>query len=231
MAAMTQAVLLDALGTLVTFAPPAPRLRALLASRHGVAVTEAEARAAMRAEIAHYRREHGRARDRAALAALRRDCAAVLRDALPEAAAAIPVDALVPTLLEAIRFEPYPESAPVLDALRARGLRLAVVSNWDVSLHDVLAATGLAARVDAVVTSAELGAAKPDPAPFRAALAALGTEPAAALHVGDTLAEDVAGARAAGVRAALLDREGRGDPAPDGVAVLRDLRGLLALAA
>lgn len=223
-------ILLDALGTLVTFAPPAPRLRALLAERHGVEVTEDEAMAGMRAEIGFYRREHDRARDRAGLAALRRDCAAVLRDALPPAARAVPVGELVPTLLDAIRFEAFPEVPEVLDALRARGHRLAVVSNWDVSLHDVLEATGLAPRLDAVVTSAELGAAKPAAAPFEAALAALGAAgPAGALHVGDTVEEDVAGARAAGLRAVLVVRDGA--PPPPGVEVVRDLRGIAALAA
>ncbi|HEU4658204.1 MAG TPA: HAD family hydrolase [Capillimicrobium sp.] len=223
-------VLLDALGTLVTFAPPAPRLRDLLAERHAVAVTEAEAAAAMRAEIAFYRREHDRARDRPALAALRRDCAAVLRDALPAAAHAIDVDALTPTLLDAIRFEPFPEVPAVLDELRARGHPLAVVSNWDVSLHDVLDLTGLADRVDVVVTSAELGAAKPSAAPFRAALEALGAAPAGALHAGDTVAEDVDGARAAGITPVLVDRDGAGE-APAGVAVVADLKGLLRIAA
>jgi putative hydrolase of the HAD superfamily len=223
-------ILLDALGTLVTFAPPAPRLRALLAERHGVEVTEEQAKTAMRAEIGFYRREHDRAADRPALAALRRDCAAVLRDALPAPARVIEIHALVPTLLDAIRFEAYPESAGVLTLLRDRGHRLAVVSNWDVSLHDVLAQTGLARLVDAVVTSAELGAAKPDPAPFAAALEALGAEPDGALHAGDTVGEDVAGAVAAGLRPVLVDREGAVQ-APPGVAVIADLSGLPALAA
>src|SRR5690606_35728296 len=99
-------VLLDALGTLVTFTSPASRLRALLAERHGVAVTEEEARAAMKAEIAFYRREHDRASDRAGLAALRRDCAIVLAQALPPAAQAIPVEAMTAALVDAIVFEP-----------------------------------------------------------------------------------------------------------------------------
>ncbi|HEY8584669.1 MAG TPA: HAD-IA family hydrolase [Capillimicrobium sp.] len=224
------AVLLDAMGTLVTFRPPAPRLRRLLAERHGVGVTDEQARAGMRAEIAFYRREHGRARDRPALAALRRACAEVLRDALGPAAAGIEPDALVPTLLDAIVFEPFPEAHAVLDELRARGHPVAVVSNWDVSLHDALEATGLATRVDAVIASAVHGPAKPDPAPLLAALDALGAPPRGALHAGDTVDEDVAAARAAGVRPVLVDREGSGG-APDGVAVVADLRGLLALAA
>jgi putative hydrolase of the HAD superfamily len=225
-------ILLDALGTLVRFAPPAPRLRALLAERHGVAVSEDAARAGMRAEIAHYRREHDRAGDRPALAALRRDCAGVLREALGEPARAIDLDALTVTLVDAIHFEPYPEVPAVLDALRERGHPLAVVSNWDVSLHDVLAATGLAARLSVVVTSAELGVAKPRPEPFAVALEALGAGAAAtagALHVGDTLEEDVAGARAAGLRAVLVWRDRA--PTPPGVEAIADLRGLLGLAA
>jgi putative hydrolase of the HAD superfamily len=222
-------ILLDALGTLVTFAPPAPRLRALLASRHGVAVSEDEARAAMRAEIAYYRREHDRARDRAGLAQLRRDCAAVVRDALPARARAIEHDALTATLVDAIRFEAYPEVADVLDELRGRGHPLAVVSNWDVSLHDVLDATGLASRLPVVITSAEVGAGKPRPEPFAAALTALGAGAAGAMHVGDTLEEDVAGARAAGLRPILVRRDRA--PAPPGVEAIADLRGLLDRAA
>jgi putative hydrolase of the HAD superfamily len=193
-----------------------------------VRVGEDEARAAMKAEIAYYRREHDRASDRAGLASLRRDCAAVLRDALPQGAQAIDLDALTVTLVDAIRFEAYPEVPGVLGELRARGHALAVVSNWDVSLHDVLASTGLSDLVDAVVTSAEVGAAKPDVAPFEAALAAVGGRAGDAWHVGDTFAEDVAGALAAGVRAVLVDREGTSaGSVPGGVAVVSDLRGVL----
>jgi hypothetical protein len=107
---MSGAVLLDALGTLVTFAPPAPRLRALLAERHGVAVSEEEAAVAMKAEIRHYRAEHDRAVDAASLAALRRDCARVLRAALPERVHGdlADLDALAGTLVDAIAFAQYP---------------------------------------------------------------------------------------------------------------------------
>jgi putative hydrolase of the HAD superfamily len=223
-----RAVLLDALGTLVGFDDPAPRLRAALAERHGLEVSLDDARAAVRAEIAFYRAEHGTAGDAAALAALRRECARVLRDALPPPAEALDPDDLVPALLESFRFTPFPEVPGALDALAARGHALAVVSNWDVSLHEVLASTGLAPRFAAVVVSAEIGAAKPDPEPFRRALAALGAEPADALHAGDSLDEDVAGARAAGVEPVLVVRDGA--PAPAGVAAVRSLAGLLELA-
>jgi putative hydrolase of the HAD superfamily len=227
------AVLLDAMGTIVTFVAPAPRLRALLASRYGVDVSEETARAAMAAEIAHYRREHDRAVDAAALAAVRRECADVLRAALGRdqpAALALDLDGpggLTATLVEAIAFEPFPETVAVLTELRARGHRLAVVSNWDVSLLEVLERTGLAPFFAAVAISAVVGASKPDPRPFTAALDALGVGAADAIHVGDTYGEDVVGARAVGVRPVLVDRSGA--VPRDDVTVVADLRGLLAL--
>jgi putative hydrolase of the HAD superfamily len=100
-----------------------------------------------------------------------------------------------------------------------------VVSNWDVSLHDVLERTRLRALVDAVVISAELGAAKPDPAIFRAALERLGATAGEAMHVGDSVEHDVAGAHAAGLEAVLVARDGA--QAPDGVRVVASLEGLL----
>ena len=94
----------------------------------------------------------------------------MLRAGLPAPAADLPADDLQAALLASLRFRPYPEVPGVLRELRAAGKRLVVVSNWDVSLHDVLAATGLDALVDAVLTSAEEGVAKPDPRLFERAL-------------------------------------------------------------
>jgi putative hydrolase of the HAD superfamily len=91
-----------------------------------------------------------------------------------------------------------------------------VVSNWDCSLHDVLVAAELRPRVDGVVTSAETGAAKPDPAIFARALELAGVSAAEALHVGDSPREDVEGARSAGIEAVLVVRD---RPVPPGVDV------------
>jgi putative hydrolase of the HAD superfamily len=196
-----------------------------LAAR-GVTVGLEDARAAMRAEMAFYRAEHHRASDRAALATLRANCTEVLRDVLGAPVRELPAGELQAALLASLRFAPYPEVPGVLRALRAAGSRLVVVSNWDVSLHDVLATTGLRPLVDAVLTSAELGVAKPDPAIFAAALrAAGGVPPEAALHVGDDEEADAAGASAAGIPAVLVRRDG--GPAPPGVRVVRSLEELL----
>jgi putative hydrolase of the HAD superfamily len=227
---MTRAVLLDAMGTLVGFGAPAPRLVEELAAR-GVAITGEEAARAMRAEIAYYRAHHDEAADRAALAALRDRCATVVREAIGAPVARLPQAELVAALLAAIEFSPYPEVPDVLRELRARGMALVVCSNWDISLHDVLDATGLSALLSGTVTSAEHGAAKPDPSIFAAALALAGADPGEAIHVGDDVGADVEGARAAGIRPVLLARDSKSADVPAGVPVLRTLAGLPALAA
>ena len=214
------AILLDAMGTLVELEDPAPHLVSELAAR-GVHLEVADARRAVRAEIALYRAEHDTAVDAASLAALRRRCAAVIASEL----GGLPADLALDALLGAIRFRPYEEVPGVLATLRARGTRLAVVSNWDVSLHDVLDATGLRDLVDAVVVSATAGAAKPDPAIFAQALRAVGADPSDALHVGDDLVADVGGARAAGIAAVLVVRDGA--VPPEGVRAITSLDGLL----
>jgi putative hydrolase of the HAD superfamily len=217
-----RAVLLDALGTLLELEPPAPHLRAELAAR-GVGVSEAEAAAALRTEIAYYRAHHDEAVDAAALDELRDRCTAVLADALPEHARGTPD--LRGALLACLRFRPYPEVAEALGALRAAGLRLIVVSNWDVSLHEALAQTGLAPLLDGAISSAEAGAAKPAPAIFeRALVLAGGIAPAAAVHVGDDPAADIAGACAAGIAPVLVVRDGA--TSPDGVTTVSDLQAL-----
>jgi len=120
----------------------------------------------------------------------------------------------------------FPEVRAVLAALRARGLRLAAVSNFDRRLPPLLATLGLAEHLDAVVHSTAVGAAKPDAGIFAAAAAALGVPLAAVVHVGDSLEADAAGALAAGARAVLLDRRGRSRSVPPGVAIVRTLAAL-----
>jgi putative hydrolase of the HAD superfamily len=220
------AILLDALGTLLRLDPPAARLREAL-RRLGFEVGAHAAERAFAAEIAYYLEHHTEGRDGSSLAGLRNRCAAVLHDALRLPELSLP--AAREAMLESIRFEAYPDAPPALRALRARGLRIVVASNWDYSLREVLAGAGLAPLVDAVVTSAEAGARKPDPALFAAALRAAGSDPDGALHAGDSLANDVEGARAAGIRAVLVDRAGDSGAPPDvqTVAGLGDLAAVL----
>ena len=222
---MVRTVLLDAMGTLLRFTDPAPRLRAALLARLGVDVGETAAAAAIRAEIAYYRAHLHEGRDAETLAGLRERAAAAMRPALPAALAGAPPGTLTAALLDALAFSAYPDAAPALRALRAGGCTLIVVSNWDASLHDRLAETGLAPLLDGAIASAELGAAKPDPLIFARALALAGAAPGAAWHVGDDVRADVEGALAAGIRPVLVQRAGTPPDLP-GVPVLASLDGL-----
>jgi putative hydrolase of the HAD superfamily len=197
-----RAILFDALGTLLSFEPPAPHLQAALRARgHDVSLDAAER--AIRAEIAYYRAHLHEGGDPAGLDDLRARCAVAMSDAIPLAH-----DLLLEALLESLRFFAYPDSTPTLEALRAAGIRTVVVSNWDWSLHERLQETGLAALVDGALASAEVGIAKPDPAIFHRALELVGVEPRDAWHVGDTPEADIEGARAAGLRPILIARDG-----------------------
>jgi HAD superfamily hydrolase (TIGR01509 family) len=204
-----EAVLFDALGTLVRLEPPWPLLAATLESRFGIEISEAQAQDAMRAEIAYYLEHHTEGRDAESLAELRGRCAEVLGRALPPRVVdRLGQEELVDALLDSLRFVPFPDAAGVLGTLRALGMRAAVVSNWDCSLGGLLGGLGLGGLLDAVVTSAEAGMRKPDPRIFETALAAVQCPPDRALLVGDSLEVDVRGGQAAGIRSVLLDRAG-----------------------
>lgn len=208
-----RAVFVDVLGTLVELEPPAPALREEIERRTGVDVGDERAAAAFGAEISYYLAHHLEGRDMEGVEALRDRCAEEIRrtlqlEGLDHATAR-------EAMLAALRFRAFDDAEPALTGLRARGVQLVAVSNWDASLPSVLEETGLAPRLDGAVSSAVIGAAKPDPAVFDAALAAAGCGPHEAFHVGDSPDGDVEGARAAGIRTALLDRHGAlGDPPP-----------------
>jgi HAD superfamily hydrolase (TIGR01549 family) len=118
-------------------------------------------------------------------------------------------------------FELYEDVLPVLDDLRAHGLRLGLVSNGIRDLHEFVAHHRL--DVDAIVDSRTHGYVKPHPTIFQAALDRLGVTAQEAAMVGDSLEEDVAGAQALGMGGILVDRENR---YPDAAERLTDLLGL-----
>jgi putative hydrolase of the HAD superfamily len=134
---------------------------------------------------------------------------------------------LYDALMDALRFFAYPDSAPVLAALRERGIRRVVVSNWDASRHERLQETGI--EVDGALASAELGVAKPARAIFAAALELAGTAPEETWHVGDTPDADVEGALGSGLRPVLIARAGDPPAVPAEVPVIRTLEQLLDL--
>jgi putative hydrolase of the HAD superfamily len=123
-------------------------------------------------------------------------------------------------------FELYDDARPVLEELRGRGLQIGLLSNSARDLDAFVAHHAL--RVDAVLTSISHGKTKPHETIFRRMLELLGVEPAQAAMVGDTLEDDVEGARAVGMQALLVDREGR-YPELESIAGLRTLSRALGL--
>lgn len=101
-----------------------------------------------------------------------------------------------------------PEAIPLLEFLRAKGYRLAIISNWDGTLVDALRPSGLSGYFDALLDSDVVGSRKPDTRMFEIACAATGARPEEAVHVGDSPGADVAGALKAGVHPVLLDALG-----------------------
>jgi putative hydrolase of the HAD superfamily len=221
---IARAVLLDALGTLVELQPPAPRLRAGLRAE-GFEVSEDRAAAGFRAEIEYYLDHHLEGSSRVALDGLRDRCATVMMEALD--LPGLDHATARRAMLGALEFRPYDDVRPTLLALRNGGARLVVASNWDCSLPDWLGPAGLLELVDGVVTSATAGAAKPDPRLFGRALEVAGVEPGNAVHVGDSVRNDVEGARAAGVRAVLVTRSAPPPPDVEAIHSLDELPALL----
>lgn len=119
----------------------------------------------------------------------------------------------------------FPETVRTLTALRTQGVELGIISNFDSRLFSVLRGLELADMFDTITISSLAQAAKPAPKIFQLALEKHAVDPEEAVHVGDSLRDDVEGATKAGLRAVLLDRGGTQQPAA-GVHVIRSLEEL-----
>jgi len=206
-----EGLLFDAMGTLIGLRQSVGHTYAALAAEHGLSVGAA-------AIDAVFPRIHRQAPplafpglEGAALEAAERQwwaeriaaalAAAGLEEPLPPALA----DALFDRFAQADLWRVYDDVGEALKRWHRRGLRLAVVSNFDGRLIGLLRDLGLADWISVVVVSSAAGAAKPDPAPFAQALAQLGLSPGQAWHVGDS-PDDELGARAAGLPCVRIRR-------------------------
>lgn len=122
----------------------------------------------------------------------------------------------------------FPDVPEVLEHLRSRGVRLGVISNWDSRLRHILDELELSPYFETIVISALVGATKPHPQIFQAALERMGVGPHQAVHIGDNPDEDVKGPLALGMDAILIVREGPAPPV-DGAPTVRSLREILPL--
>ncbi len=126
------------------------------------------------------------------------------------------------------RWRAYSDVVPEFERLRAEGVRVGVISNWDRRLEGLLEGIGFGPLIDTVVCSAAVGLHKPDPRIFELACTRLGVDPSECVHVGDHFYSDILGARTAGLRAVLIDRKGGGiAPGVARIGGLDELRGVL----
>ena len=156
------AVTLDANGTLVRLDDPVPALVRLLRAR-GVDREAASVRRGFEAEARYYASRSLRGRDPDSLTALRLECAEVF---LAELGASLDPAEFATAYVGALRFDTLPGVREILGDLRSRGVRLAVVANWDSSLTELLGELGLARFFTTVVTSAAAGGGGPTPPPL-----------------------------------------------------------------
>lgn len=103
-------------------------------------------------------------------------------------------------------FQPFSDVRPCLERLSEKGFALGIISNWDISLHRVLETFDLTHYFQVVLASLEEGVEKPAKRLFEIALERTGFQASEALHIGDDAWDDLQGARNAGMRAALIDR-------------------------
>ncbi len=189
-AADLDAATIDAYGTLVTLVDPVPALSEALAER-GVNRPADIVRTGFRTEVAYYRQRASSGYDDESLEQLQRDCADVFLSAVE---ADLHADEFAPVYAGAMHFVPLPGVSASLERLRALGLELAVVANWDLSLRRLLEEVTLTHYFKTVVHAA----AKPAAESLLRALASLGVDPTRTLHIGDDTVDERA-ARAAGM--------------------------------
>jgi dihydrofolate synthase / folylpolyglutamate synthase len=195
-----RAVTLDVGGTLIEPWPSVGSVYAEVAARHGVLV---EAEALDRQFVLAWAARKDFSYSVADWSELVQQTFAGL---VPTPPGASLFDALYSYFATAAPWRIFDDVAPCLRELKRRGLKLGIISNWDDRLRPLLHELELDSYFDSIVISGEAGLQKPDPRIFQAAAAQLNTRPEAILHIGDSSAEDVAGARAAGLQTLLLTR-------------------------
>ncbi|MGE0387946.1 MAG: HAD-IA family hydrolase [Gammaproteobacteria bacterium] len=223
---------LDATGTLMTLASPVGEVYAEHARRSGVDLAPAALAAAFRREFRAMPPMAFPGLAASALGDAERDWWRTLVLRVVGGARVIdPFEPFFARLYDDLgdpgQWRLYPDALPALRRLAAASVPVAVVSNFDSRLRDILDGLGVAGLLRCLVFSTATGAAKPDPEIFHAALAALGLPARCVLHAGDDPSADYAGARAAGLQARLVVR----DPAsarPAGIRCVASLTDLCA---
>ena len=197
-----KAITFDVGGTLIEPWPSVGHVYEEVASRHGVRVKPEEL--TRRFVVAWNRKEN--------FSYTKDDWAALVDDTFIGLTTILPSQSFFEELYS--RFsEPdcwhmYGDVIPTLTTLNERGVRLAVISNWDTRLRPLLEIIGLADWFESIHVSSEIGITKPDLGIFQAAINSIGLPSSQILHVGDSELEDYQGAQAAGMQTRWLCRNG-----------------------
>jgi putative hydrolase of the HAD superfamily len=208
------AALIDVGGTLIECSPSPSAVYARVLSRWGPPVHESAVAPIFRRVWTEMTQEHPAGLDRYQhLKGGEREwwgrfLERVLADLDHPAPAPAVLDELFEAFAEPALWHVFPEVPAVLAALRARGVRLAIVSNWDSRLPALLDRVGLSPWFDAILVSGIEGVEKPAPEIFLRAARRLGVPPLACVHAGDSPLDDYRGAESAGMRPVLVDRAG-----------------------
>ena len=202
---MLKAVLFDVDFTLFRPGPElGPEGYRRLGERHGLALDPARYADARVASIEQLSRERDLVHDEEVWIAFTEQIVRGMGGDAPAARAC--AVAMVREWEKHHNFSLYEDALPVLDELRRHGLKIGLVTNGQRDLDEFVAHHGL--DVDAMVGSKAHGKIKPHPSIFVAALQELDARPNEAAMVGDSFEDDIEGARALGMRAILLDRDG-----------------------
>ena len=230
----TKAILFDAGGTLFRPFPSVGHYYSEVAGRHGCKVSVEEVEAAFRRVWS----EHDKIGDlrshsdeKIEKEFWRKIVTAVFKDFKGLKAFDPFFDELHTLFAEPGVWKLYPDVEDVLRSLKGKKFIIGMVSNWDSRLLKLCRGLGINPYFDFKVISAVFGAAKPDPKIFKEALKQANVRADEAIHIGDSLEDDIRGAHLAGIRSIWLDRSGRhatlAKDHQDFVTVIRDLRELI----
>lgn len=230
---MTSVVFFDVGNTLLRADPPVPEMFARVARRLGYDITVRDVEPCMADVDAYYQSEYLRDGDfwcvheRAVqiwldMYAMMADYCGIVDD-VPRLTQAVYDEYLLPE-----NWSTFPDVDACLKGLKRRGFSLAIVSNWDSTLEQLIRRVGLLPYFDEVVSSASVGYRKPGRAIFEITLERMGVSASEAVHVGDLPEADGEGAASAGIRPILIDRQGVHDDCRfETVRMLTDLVSLL----
>ncbi len=209
---MIKAVFLDLHDTLAHYHPPREELHVIACRKQGIEVKPEDIRPALPAADTIWREENIRSpidkrSQEGKLAAYARYEGTLLRKAGTEISDEMAGQVLLGFPFSEMKFILFDDTLPALKALKKRGLTLGLISNVDMDVDSLCRELGLSPYLDLTVTSGEVGADKPEPPIFLAALERSGAKANEAMHVGDQYDSDVMGARGVGINPVLIDRD------------------------